>query len=224
MNPGRAGQLRDPDDGVLHVARRDHHQVSQLVDDDQQVRVRHIDPLAAGRRGYLSCPDRLVEVIHVPETGRGQIVVAAVHLPDHPLERVGGLLGVRDDLGDQVRYPGVGRQLDPLRVDQDHPHLVRRGPHKDRRDQAVDAGRVVRGDAGPARQVQAAGAVDLDAANRNGPDCPHVHDVPLPRRAGRLDRALLRQLAVKPKYWLVRPECHAVGHRRTLAAAPARLR
>ena len=35
--------------------------------------------------------------------------------------------------------PVVLAHLDPLRVDEDHPHLVGRGPHEDRRDERVEA-------------------------------------------------------------------------------------
>jgi hypothetical protein len=36
-----AGELGDPHDRVLDVARRIHHQVGELVDDDEQVGVGH---------------------------------------------------------------------------------------------------------------------------------------------------------------------------------------
>ena len=39
VDAGGAGELGDADDRVLDVARGDHHQVGELVDDDQQVRV-----------------------------------------------------------------------------------------------------------------------------------------------------------------------------------------
>jgi hypothetical protein len=35
VDAGGAGELGDPDDRLLHVAGRHHHQVGQLVDDDQ---------------------------------------------------------------------------------------------------------------------------------------------------------------------------------------------
>jgi hypothetical protein len=42
VDADRARLLRQPDDGVLHVLRRDHHQVGELVDDDEQVRQRRL--------------------------------------------------------------------------------------------------------------------------------------------------------------------------------------
>ena len=133
------GELGDPDHGVFHVPGRDHHQVGQLVHDHQQVRVRQVGALAARRRGELARADRLVEVVDVPEPRRGQVVVAPVHLPDHPAQRLGGLLRAGDDRRDQVRDALVVRQLHPLRVDQDHSHVVRGGPQQNRRDQAIHA-------------------------------------------------------------------------------------
>ena len=50
VDAGGAGQLGDADDRVLDVARGDHHQVGELVDDDQQVRVRLERARTAGRR------------------------------------------------------------------------------------------------------------------------------------------------------------------------------
>ena len=42
MDADGAGLLGEPDDGVLDVLRRDHHQVGELVDDDEQVRDRRL--------------------------------------------------------------------------------------------------------------------------------------------------------------------------------------
>src|SRR5215469_3388133 len=133
-----AGELGNADDRVLHVAWRDHHQVCKLVHDHEQVGVRRVDALAAGRRGDAPGSDRLVEVVHVPEAGCRQVVVAPVHLPDNPLQRVGRLLRVRNDLRNQVRDACVGGELDALWVDQHHPYLVRCGSEQDRGDQPVD--------------------------------------------------------------------------------------
>ena len=40
VDPDRARHLGDPADRVLDVTRRDHHQVGELVDDDEEIRVR----------------------------------------------------------------------------------------------------------------------------------------------------------------------------------------
>ena len=119
------GELRDAHDRVLDVARGDHHEVGELVDDDQQVRVRLEHALAADRQLDLAGDDGPVEVVDVTVAERREVVVAHVHLLHDPLQRLGGLLGVRDDGRDQVRHAGVGGELDALRVDQHHAHVGR---------------------------------------------------------------------------------------------------
>ena len=57
----------------------------------------------------------------------GQQVVTALHLVHGPGQGVGGLLGVGDDGGEQVRQAVVLAELDPLGVDQDQANLVGRG-------------------------------------------------------------------------------------------------
>ena len=113
VDAGGPGQLGDPDDRVLDVARGDHHQVGQLVDDHQQVRVGRDDPLAAGQRLDRAGPHATVEVVDVLEPEGGEVVVPDLHLPDHPLQRLGGLLGAGDDRGDQVRDALVDRSARP---------------------------------------------------------------------------------------------------------------
>ena len=139
VDAGGTRLLGDPDDRLLDVARGDHHQVGELVDDREDVRVGRVDPLAAGRGGDLALLDLAVEVVDVPDAGGPHVLVALLHLLDQPGQRGGGLLGVGDDRRDQVRDAVVGRQLDHLRVDQDHPQLVGRGPQQQRGQQRVDA-------------------------------------------------------------------------------------
>ena len=116
----------------------DHHQVGQLVDDHHEIGVRRQLALAARRHRDLARAHRLVEVVDVTEAEVGEVVVAHVHLAHDPCQRLGGLLGAGDDRRDQVRDAFVGVQLDPLGVDHDHPHLVGRGAHQQRRDHRVD--------------------------------------------------------------------------------------
>ena len=95
--PAGPGELGDADDRVLDVARGDHHEVGELVDDDEQVRVGLEDPLAARRHDDLAGDDGAVEVVDVAVAERREVVVPHVHLLHDPLQRLGGLLGVRDD-------------------------------------------------------------------------------------------------------------------------------
>ena len=72
------------------------------------------------------------------------------------------LLRARDDRRQQVRNRLVVAELDPLRVDQDHAHLVRRRAQQDRREDRVDAARL----AGAGR----AGDQDVRHPREVGPD------------------------------------------------------
>ena len=96
----------------------------------------------ARQRLDLACAHGLVEVVDVLEAERREVVVALVHLLDDPGERLGRLLGVRDDRRDEVRDAFVCRQLDALRVHEDEAHLLRRGAHEDRGDHRVDEARL----------------------------------------------------------------------------------
>ena len=60
------------------------------------------------------------------------------HLVDDPLEDVARLFGIGDDGRQKVGDVLVDTELDPLRVDQDHLHFVRRGLEQDGTDQAVE--------------------------------------------------------------------------------------
>jgi hypothetical protein len=98
------GLLGDPGDRLLDVAGGDHHQVVELVDDDDDVRQPLV--LGVGRAvrvaGQLTAVERLVVATDVAEADLRQQVVAPLHLLDRPGQRVGGLLGVGDGLGQQV--------------------------------------------------------------------------------------------------------------------------
>jgi hypothetical protein len=144
VDAGRTGELGDADDRLLDVTRGDHHQVRQLVDDDEQVGVRADDPLGARQRRDLAGLDGLVELVDVLEAERREVVVAGVHLTHDPLEGLGGLLGVGDDRRDEVRDALVGGQLDPLGVHEHETHLIGGGPHEDRGDHRVDEARLAR--------------------------------------------------------------------------------
>ncbi len=100
-----ARELGDAHDAVLDIPGGDHHQVSQLVDDHQQVGIRAEHALGVGRQLDLSGAHRLVEVVDVLVAEVGEVVVPVVHLLDDPFQRLGGLLGVGDDGRDQVRMP-----------------------------------------------------------------------------------------------------------------------
>ncbi len=174
MDPDGSRHLGDPAHRLLHVARRHHHEVVELVYDDKDEGKSPVPTLvvvgvaAAGLTGLTSpgpragiradrpasvrlfglgklpAVDGPVVAGDVPHPDFGEQVVAAVHLLDGPGEGVRRLLRVDHDLGQQVGKVVVLTQLDPLGVDQDEAHLVGGRPGQDRGQDGVDAGRLPR--------------------------------------------------------------------------------
>ena len=182
VDSGCARELRDPHDRLLDIARGDHHEVRQFVDDDEEIRVRTHHPLASGRGSQPAGCDRLVEVVEVAEAEEGKVVVSTVHFRDDPLEGIGGLLRVRDDRRDEMRNALVRRQLNPLRIDENKTHFIRGRPHEHRGDERVDA----------ARLACARGPGDEDVG--------HLREV-------RADEAALDVLAERGHHWVLLPFC-----------------
>ena len=144
MNSRGAGELGDANDGVFDVAGRDHHEVGELVDDNEKVRVFAQDAFTAGRNLDSPLGHRAVVVVDVFETERVQVVVPHVHLFDDPLQRLGGFFRVGDDGRDEVRNALVRRELDALGVDENHADFGGSRPHQQRRDHRVDERRLSR--------------------------------------------------------------------------------
>ena len=99
MDTGGARLLRKSHDGTFNGVFRLHHQVVQLVDDDNDLRL----DLAAV--GVLTYP-RIVtfDGTHV---GFHHQLVPPFHFADRPDERPGGALRVDDGGDEQVRNPVV---------------------------------------------------------------------------------------------------------------------
>jgi hypothetical protein len=116
---------------------------SELVDHDDDERKR-LEGLAVGRRPLLG--NRLLDVavvlLDVADALGGERLVALFHLADGPAQRVGGLLRIDDDRRQQVRDVVVHPELQSLRIDHDHPHIVRRRAVEDAGQHAVDADRL----------------------------------------------------------------------------------
>ena len=155
--------LGEADDRVLDGLRRHHHQVGELVDHDEQVRQR----LLAAR---LEGPVRLGQVAGADDR---EALVAALHLGDDVLQHRRRLLRIRDDRRQEMRDRLVVVELDPLRVDQDHPHLVRRRAQQDRREQGVDAARLARAGRAGDQEVRHAREVGPDGVARDVLAEPH---------------------------------------------------
>ena len=150
MDADRAGLLGDLDDRLLDLPALAHDQVGELVDDDDDVR-----QALLGRHVRTR-----VERRDVADALRGERLVALLHLADGPVEGRLGLVGLDDDVLEQVRQPVVRRELDALEVDEDQPDLVRAGVHEDARDERVDAHALARAGRAGDQQVGHLGQVD----------------------------------------------------------------
>ena len=137
MNTRSTRQLRNTNNRLFHVTRGDHHQVGELVNNHQQVRVLVHRALATGIGLNLTLTHRLVEVVYVLVAVVGEVIVTGVHLTNHPLKSLSSLLRVCNDGRNQVRNTLIGGQLHTLRVNHHQAHLVRSRTHQNRGDHRV---------------------------------------------------------------------------------------
>lgn len=101
-----------------------------------------------------------VVAVEMPHADASQQVVPLFHLLDGPRQYGLGLFHVGDDRVHQVRNAFVRRQLDHLRVDHQHLHLVRAASHQDRQDQRVEADALARAGAAGDQEVRHLAEVD----------------------------------------------------------------
>ena len=182
VDPHGARLLREADDRVLDLGRRDHHQVGELVDHAQDVRERRLSA-----RG-----PRAVQLDDVARACLPHHLVAPLHLADQVGEHVGRHPGDVHHRRQQVRDVLVVVQLHALRVDQHHPHLVGRGAHQDRRQHRVDAPGLPR--AGGARDQEVRHACEVGPHGVAG---DVLAEPDRQRRAARALAVLLGQLAAE---------------------------
>ena len=122
----RARFLRETTDGVLDIVRRDHHEVGELVDDDDD-------------GGHRLLREMRVVGLHVAHIVLRELRVALLHLLYGPVENRGCLFRLGHDGHHEMRDAVVVRKLDHLRIDEDELHLVGLRFEEDARDERVDA-------------------------------------------------------------------------------------
>jgi len=107
VDPDRPCHLRDAADRLFDVARRDHHEVGELVDDDEDERESFVVLARLGVR--IRLVGQITAVVHrvvtgdVPNADVGEHVVAHLHFAHGPVECVGRLLRVRHDRSEEMR-------------------------------------------------------------------------------------------------------------------------
>ena len=124
--------LRETDDGILHLARRRHHQVGQLVDDNQDQRHR-LQGVALG-----CCRVVGGQIAHIVFRKH---LIPAQHFGHRPAERTGRLARIGDHRHQQMRDTVVNAEFHLLRVNQQHTHLLGGCAVKDTLDHGVGAHR-----------------------------------------------------------------------------------
>ena len=85
MNTRRTGQLRQPHDGVLHLARSHHHKVCQLVNDDDDLR-HTVHFLLIHLTGSDQLVNLLVIAFDIADSCLRKLLVPVGHLRHRPVE------------------------------------------------------------------------------------------------------------------------------------------
>ena len=140
MDADGTRHLGEPADRLFDLVARHHHEIGELVDhdDDEGQRLRRVRVF--GVRAFRQYqPDVAVVLLDVSHAFRGQRLVTLFHLVHGPTQRIRGLLRVDDHRRQQVRDLLVHPELQPLGIDQDHPHIVRGRPVEDAGQHRVDA-------------------------------------------------------------------------------------
>ncbi len=131
-----AGHLREAGDGLFDVRAVEHHQVGELVDDDDDVGQRLLVDVFEEVLGAVI--EELVELVDVADVVGGEELEAALHLADRIAQGIRGELGLGDDGREEVRDALVHAELDALGIDEDHADLLGRGLEQDGHDHGVD--------------------------------------------------------------------------------------
>ncbi len=122
MDAAGSGKLRQTTDRFFHFSRTDHHQIRQLVHDDQNLRQ---------LRRRLRIPDLphtlylLIITLKITDIIVRKLLVTVRHLRHTPVQRGSGLLRIRHHRNQQVRYPVIDTQLHHLRIYHDHLDVFR---------------------------------------------------------------------------------------------------
>ncbi len=153
VDAGRAGLLGQARDQLLDLLADHHHQVGQLVDDDDDVRQalqrlgllgREAEGVGNGFLARLGLVDLGVVARQIAHAQLAHELVAALHLGHAPVQAIGGLLHVGDHGAQQVRNAFVDRHFQHLGIDHQQAHIAGLGLVQQRQDHGVDPHRLAR--------------------------------------------------------------------------------
>ena len=144
------GHLGNATDRPLHLVRRGHHQIGQLVDDDHNIRQRLV-PLG---------DQAPVVGVDVARPGAVQQPVAAFHLPGGPIEHTNHPLQLDHHRRPQMRDAIVGGQFNHLGIDHDELYLGRRPCTQQSGDNRIDTNTLARTGCPGDEQMRHGGQID----------------------------------------------------------------
>lgn len=124
-------------DGVFDILARDHHEVGELVNDDDDER--HLIGMISVLVGKLALLNHLVVEADVLGTDAFEDLESALHLGNSPLKGARSLFGLGDWRNEEMRDAVVKRHFDALRVNENHADLGRRRTHEYGHDHGVEA-------------------------------------------------------------------------------------
>ena len=142
MHAGGTCKLCDTTDGVLDLLARNHHEVGELIDDDDDLRQLLRLLILRNLRIIPHGHDLLVVALEITGAALGELLIAIRHLGDRPVQRGGCLLRIGYDRNQQVRDAVVDGELHDLRIDHDHADILRLILEEEGHDQGVDADRL----------------------------------------------------------------------------------
>ena len=126
MDSCRTRLLQDSADGILHILGRNHHEIRQLINDNDDK-----------RKFFLRIPS--IERLDVTNAMICKNRIAFLHLLYCPVQHRRCLLRIGHNRNHEMRNPIVIRKFNHLGVDQNKLHFIRRCLEQNTRDQGVDA-------------------------------------------------------------------------------------
>ena len=123
MDSGSPGHLRQPRQGDFHITGCHHHQIRQLINDDNNKR--KLFGFYAIRAGFCFFHFQ-VELGDVSGLVFGEKLVAPLHFPNRPEQGVGGLFNVRNYRRNQMGNAIIQGKFDAFGINHDQLDLIRR--------------------------------------------------------------------------------------------------
>ena len=121
MDSGSSCKLCQTADGFLHLSRGNHHQISQLVHNNND-----LGKLVRRRR----IPFRplffhlFIVALQIPDVVIRKLLIAICHFGHTPVQSGRRLLGIRNHGNQQMGNTVINTQLHHLRVNQDQLYLI----------------------------------------------------------------------------------------------------